>query len=354
MENYSFNNEGFSPKELLDRSELDFIEKNSSSLHKYHVTEYYASLAGSEKNDPVRMQFVPDKRELVTLPYEKSDPLCEVDNKAGRRIIKRYHDRVLFLVTARCAMYCRHCFRRYYAGSAAEDVTDRDINELVRVISENENIKEVLLTGGDPLILSNSRLSFILESIRGARKDIVIRIGTRIPVALPSRIDDGLLSVLSLNRPVYVFTQFNHFRELTSKSRCAAEKIINKGIPLFNQTVLLKGINDDEAVLEKLFHDLVYAGIKPYYLFQGDLAAGTSHFRVPLARGLEIMENLSRRMSGLSLPVYAVDLPGGGGKVRLFSGSAVPEGGGANGDGEAGFFRIKNYEGEEYLYPDES
>ncbi len=332
--------------EFLDKDEKLFIEKNSTSIHKFKVTPHYYSLAGRDRNDPLRRQFVPDERELLRLPYEKDDPLCEGMYKAGRRIVKRYHDRVLFLVTARCGMYCRHCFRRYYAGSEASDAEDRDVDELVALISEDSSIKEVLLSGGDPLVLSSSRLGYILKSIRDVRSDIVIRIGTRIPVVLPSRIDDELLSVLSDNLPAALFVQFNHYREISEESRIALGKIMRLGIPVYNQTVLLKGINDDEDILEKLFHDLVSSGIKPYYLFQGDLAAGTSHFRVPLKRGIEIMENLSRKMSGLSLPVYAVDLPEGGGKVRLFSGSFIAE--------EGGFFRIRSNEGDDYFYPDES
>ncbi len=332
--------------ELLSREEMEFLRKNRDFLHKFKVTEYFSSIAGREKTDPLRRQFVPDERELVTLPYENPDPLCEADNKAGKRIIQRYPDRVLFLVTSRCAMYCRHCFRRYHAGKDTGDAEDKDIKELSCLISENKNIKEVLLSGGDPLMLSNSRLAYIINAVRKAGKDIVIRIGTRIPVVLPSRIDRELLSILSENLPVCIFTQYNHYREVTEESRGAVQKIIRHGIPVYNQTVLLKGINDDETVLEKLFHDLVSSGVKPYYLFQGDLASGTSHFRTPLKRGLEIMENLSVKMSGLSLPLYAVDLPGGGGKVRLFSGSILSE--------DNGFFRIKSCDGKDFFYPDES
>ena len=331
--------------DILDSDEKNFLEKNSRKLHKFQVTPYYCSLAGNEKTDPLRRQFVPDWAELTVLPYEKSDPLCEDEFKAGRKIIRRYRDRVLFLATARCAMYCRHCFRRYYTGSEASDAEDRDIEELCSLLSEDADIKEVLLSGGDPLILSDSRLEYIIKSVRAVRSDIMIRIGTRVPVVLPSRIKKSLLKILSENFPVSVFTQFNHYREITDESRTAVNEIIRCGVPVFNQTVLLKGINDKEEILEKLFHDLVSAGVKPYYLFQGDLAAGTSHFRVPLKRGLEIMENLSSVMSGLSLPVYAVDLPGGGGKVRLFSGSVISE--------KDGFLKIRNFEGKDYFYPDE-
>ncbi len=332
--------------DILDAEEKIFIEKNRSVLHRYKVTPYYSLIAGNEKNDPLRRQFVPDQRELVSLNYEKSDPLCEENFKAGRKIIKRYHDRVLFLATARCAMYCRHCFRRYYAGSEEKDADERDVGELVKLLSEESNIREVLLSGGDPLMLPPEKLEFIINSVRRVRADIVIRIGTRIPVVDPSRVDERLLSVLSGKLPLCIFTQYNHFREITEESREALLRIMKLGIPVFNQTVLLKGINDEEVILEKLFHDLVSAGVKPYYLFQGDLAAGTSHFRVPLKRGLEIMENLSRVMSGLSLPVYAVDLPGGGGKVRLYSGSVISE--------DDGFLRIKNCDGKDFYYPDES
>ena len=328
---------------ILSSKEKELIENNN--LHRFKVTPYFCSISGSGRDDPLRRQFVPDERELNVLPYETADPLCEEKYKAGKRIIKRYHDRVLFLVTAKCAMYCRHCFRRYYAGSEASDADIADVEELCALIEGDAGIKEVLLSGGDPLTLSDKKIAFIIKSLRNVRDDLVIRIGTRIPVVQPERISDDLLSVLSENLPLAVFTQFNHYRELTSESRNVLGRMIRHGIPVFNQTVLLKGINDDEDVLEKLFHNLVSAGVKPYYLFQGDLAAGTSHFRVPLKRGLEIMENLSLKMSGLSLPVFAVDLPGGGGKVRLFSTSVLSE--------EDGFLKIKNCEGKEYFYPDE-
>ncbi len=338
--------DGFkSLSDILDNEEKEFIAENTAKLHKVGVSGYYLSLAGREKSDPIRRQFVPDKRELNILPYEKADPLCEENFKKGRKIIKRYKDRLLFLVTSKCAMYCRHCFRRYHAGSESEDADEKDVEELCNLVSCDSSIYEVLLSGGDPLMLADSRLEYIIKSLRRTRPDLMIRIGTRIPVVLPSRITDPLLSVLSENLPVSVFTQFNHYRELTQESIKALGKIQQCGVPVFNQTVLLKGINDDTYILEKLFHSLVSVGVKPYYLFQGDLAAGTSHFRTSLKKGIKIMEKLSINMSGLSLPVYAVDLPDGGGKTRLHSSSVISE--------ENGFLKIKNTEGRVCFYPDE-
>ncbi len=330
---------------LLDSGEKEFIAENPG-IHRVSVTDYFASLAGREKSDPLRRQFIPEKKELVLHEYETADPLCESKYKAGRRIIRRYPDRVLFLVTSRCAMYCRHCFRRYLTGSDTGDFSDDDIRELTDFITYETGIREILLSGGDPLMLDNERIAFLLGSIRNARPDIIIRVGSRIPVVLPSRIDSTLVSVFSKNRPLYIFTQFNHHREVAEKSISCIESLLTAGIPVFNQTVLLKGINDSEDLLEMLFRKLVFSGVKPYYLFQGDLAEGTSHFRVPLKRGLEIMANLSKRMSGLSLPVYAVDLPGGGGKVRLNPESIICE--------EKGFFKIRSYDGTFHYYPDES
>ncbi len=330
---------------LLKSGEIAFIEKEKNRLHNIGTTLYYAGIAGNDASDPLRMQYVPSEKELEFRGYEKPDPLCEKQFASSDRIIHRYHDRVLFLATGRCALYCRHCFRRYLGERGIGDAGEEDVESLVRYISDNTQVREVLISGGDPLMLDNEFLEYMCTRIRTAGKDIAIRIGTRVPVVNPSRVDMKLASALAKYSPLYLFTQFNHAREVTPSSSHAVSCFVKSGIPVLNQSVLLKGINNTEADLEKLFYSLISISVKPYYLFQGDLASGTSHFRTPLLQGIEIMEKLRKKMSALSLPMLAVDLPDGGGKALLDRGSVIKR--------EGGFFYIRSNEGKIFAYPDE-
>lgn len=330
---------------LLDSEETAFIEGNPGKLHRIGVTGYYASLAGNGRENPLRKQFVPSIKELEILEYEKNDPLCEERFSPSGRIIRRYPDRVLFLATGRCALYCRHCFRRYLGNLSGGDAVREDADTLHRYLVSDRSIREVLISGGDPLMLEDDMLEYLCSGIRKAGRDIAIRIGTRIPVVLPSRIDERLCRMLSRFRPLYVFTQFNHPDEITADSASAVDLLSGSGIPVFNQTVLLKDINNSEMILEELFYRLVSISVKPYYLFQGDLACGTSSFRTNLMEGIDIMEKLRSRMSALSLPLLAVDLPDGGGKALLERGSVIGR--------ENGFFLVRSNEGKVFPYPDE-
>ncbi|MDX9801488.1 MAG: KamA family radical SAM protein [Spirochaetia bacterium] len=330
-------------RSLFDKDEIDFIEKNIDNLHRIGTTEYYSGIAGKDKNDPLRMQFIPDKREIDIAGYETSDPLCEKQFSPRGGIIHRYHDRILFLASGRCPLYCRHCFRRYLGERGFKDADESDVDSLIRYITEHRQIREVLISGGDPLMLEDDFLEYICRRIRAAGKGVVIRIGTRVPVVYPSRVDDSLAGMLSKYRPLYIFTQFNHSREITDQSSKAVELFVKSGIPVFNQSVLLRGINNSEAELESLFYSLVSISVKPYYLFQGDLASGTSHLRTPLDEGLRLMQSLREKMSLLSLPLFAVDLPGGGGKAALEMSSIVKK--------ENGFYQIKSSNGRAAQYP---
>ncbi len=330
--------------DLSDREKLFFSLPGSRNF-AFAVTDYYLSLVENEENDPLRLQCIPLPDELEVKSYELADPLGEDKYKVSARLIHRYRDRVLFLVTDTCAMYCRHCFRRNFTGGKSGTADESDIAEAAEYVGRHKEVTEVILSGGDPLVMDTSVVEKILSAFKKVRDDIVFRIGTRIPVVLPSRIDSGLVETLKKYSPVYIMTQFNHPREITSLSRRASAMLVDAGIPVFNQTVLLKGVNDDPGILEELFHRLVGLRIKPYYIFQGDLAAGTSHLRVPLGRGLEIMRELRGRISGLAMPVYAVDLPGGGGKVPLTESYIVSRG--------EGVWNLRDPEGRVYSYPDE-
>ena len=331
---------------FFTKYEISYIEDNNFNFEKIAVTKFYLNLAENKKENPLRKQFVPSLEELKIFEYEKTDPLCEKRFSKSDRIIHRYSDRVLFIATGSCSLYCRHCFRRYLDQSIIKDADSADIKILTDYLKANKNVREVLVSGGDPLVLDNDFIEYLCKSIRDVSKDIVIRIGTRVPVVLPGRINPALANILSKYRPLYIFTQFNHADEITEASSEAVDTIIKSGIPVLNQTVLLAGINNSEKQLKELFYKLVSISVKPYYLFQGDLAAGTSHFRTNLMQGIEIMEKLRTEMSSLSLPLLAVDLPEGDGKIILDRNSIVKR--------ENGFFYLKNSEGKLFKYPDEN
>ena len=331
---------------FFSKDEILYIEDNNFNTERIKATAFYLNLAGKNINSPLRKQFVPSKEELKILEYEKADPLCEKRFSRSGRMIHRYNDRLLFLATARCALYCRHCFRRYLDKVSLKDADNADIKILTDYLKANKQIKEVLISGGDPLVLDNDLIEYICRSIRDVAKNIVIRICTRVPVVLAPRINSSLADILAKYRPLYMFTQFNHSDEITEASSEAIDLIIRSGIPVFNQTVLLRNINDSEKQLKELFYKLVSISVKPYYIFQGDIASGTSHFRTNLMQGIEIMEKLKTEMSPLSLPLLAVDLPDGGGKIVLDKNSVIKR--------ENGFFYLKNNDGKIFRYPDEN
>ncbi|MDF1569018.1 MAG: KamA family radical SAM protein, partial [Spirochaetaceae bacterium] len=233
------------------------------------------------------------------------------------RLIRRYNDRALVVMTGRCALYCRHCFRRRLTGDDFGDITDKQAADIAGYLAVNSDIKELLLSGGDPLTLSDRRLMNLMDIFRRSRPDIVFRLATRIPLVQPSRITRALARRLGRRRPLWAVIQANHPRELSPEALVAVDRLQSRGIPVINQSVLLKGVNDKVGILEELSRTLVSAGVKPYYLFQGDLAEGTAHFRLPLDEARKLTEELRIRLSGLAMPGFAVDLPGGGGKVPL-------------------------------------
>ncbi len=285
----------------------------------FKVTNHWLSLLDGSLDDPLRRQVVPTTAEQITVEGELQDPLAEDSFSPLPRLVHRYANRGLVVVTGQCALYCRHCFRRRLTGDSLGDITDSQIENIARWLSLHPEVKELLLSGGDPLTLKDNYLLKIIDSFRISRPDIVFRLATRMPIVDPGRINLSLARELGRRRPLWVVIQANHPRELSPEAIFAIEKFQLRGLPVINQAVLLRGVNDNVEILEELSNALVRIGVKPYYLFQGDLAEGTGHFRLPLEEGLRLTEELRTRVSGLGMPSYAVDLPGGGGKVPLGS-----------------------------------
>jgi len=293
-------------------------DAGQSSGVDFAVTPYFLSLAGDSPDDPIRRQCIPDERELTHLPWEDEDPLYEGSYTVTERMVHRYRDRVLILVTDECAMYCRHCFRRYFSSRKQGVLGETRLQESIHYLIEHPEIHEVILSGGDPLTLEDNRLLHILDEIYSKTgRPLVFRLASRIPVVLPQRITPELVSIMRRFSPLYLVTQFNHVREISPESRRAVAALVDAGIPVLNQAVLLRGRNDTVKDLGTLFQTLLEIRVKPYYLFQGDLAVGTSHFRVPLEKALALYRSLRGEISGLAMPVFALDLPGGGGKVPV-------------------------------------
>lgn len=291
---------------------------------------------------PLARQFVPDARELATKPAERADPIGDAPHSPVKGIVHRYPDRVLLMPTLTCAVYCRFCFRRETVGSGA-GMTPAEMETALEYIRRTPAIWEVILTGGDPLVLSPRRISAVIMALNAIDHVKVIRIHTRVPVAEPARLDAALIEALkSTGKALYVAIHCNHAAELTPDVTAACARLADAGIPLVSQSVLLAGVNDTTEDLENLFRALTAARIKPYYLHQLDYAPGTSHFRVPLERGLALVRALRARVSGLALPTYMLDIPGGAGKVP--AGEYIsPEGDGT--------YLVRDPAGNTHAYP---
>lgn len=283
------------------------------------ITPYYLSLIDSEdfSNDPVFKQSFPVPEELEIGRSDMSDPLAEDDDSPVPGITHRYPDRVLFHISNICSMYCRHCTRKRKVGDVDSIPGKDEVRRGLEYIREHPEVRDVLLSGGDPLMLSDDYLDWILSEVRNIPHVEIIRIGSRMPVVLPYRITNSLVSRLKKHHPVWVNTHFNHPREITASSREALQMLADSGIPLGNQTVLLAGVNDCPRIMRALVHKLVRNRVRPYYLYQCDLSEGLTHFRTPVGKGVEIMESLRGHTSGLAVPTYVIDAPGGGGKIPM-------------------------------------
>jgi lysine 2,3-aminomutase len=297
-----------------------------------------------DPSDPIARQFVPDPAELHARPEESPDPIGDHAHGPVPGIVHRYPDRVLLKLTHLCAVYCRFCFRREMIGPASKPLTARQLDEALGYIAAHPEIWEVVLTGGDPLVLSPRRLKQVAGALAQIGHVKIIRVHTRVPTADPARVTPSLVRALKApGTATYVVLHANHPRELTAEARKACARIVDAGIPMLSQSVLLKGVNDDAATLAALMRALVECRIKPYYLHHGDLAPGTSHLRTTIEHGQELMRALRGRVSGLCQPVYVLDIPGGHGKSPIGPNYLAPEG--------PDRYRIEDYNGAIHCYP---
>jgi lysine 2,3-aminomutase len=282
------------------------------------ITPYYASLIRRlDASDPVYLMSVPQVDELVDSPALKDDPLEEDEDMPVPGLVHRYPDRALILATTMCSMYCRHCTRKRVAGHRESCISSGRLRQITQYLSQHPEVHDVIVSGGDPFTLTTPILEQVLTAVRAVPTVDIVRIGTRTPVVMPMRITDELVAMLRQFHPLYVNTHFNHPVEMTREAGAACARLADAGIPVGHQTVLLRGVNDDPRTMEELCRKLLKNRVRPYYIFQCDLVRGVEHFRTPLARGIEIMEYLRGRISGLGIPTFVVDAPHGGGKVPI-------------------------------------
>lgn len=282
------------------------------------ITPYYFSLINlDDPFDPVRMQAVPTAKELHRSAADLLDPLHEDTDSPVKGLTHRYPDRVLFLVTDQCSMYCRHCTRRRFAGQCDTSIPRDQVDACIDYIREHEEVRDVLLSGGDALLLSNDQLEYIISNLRQIEHVEIIRIGSRTPVVMPQRITPELCNMLKKYHPLWINTHFNHPNEITAESAKACAMLADVGIPLGNQSVLLAGVNDCVHIMKDLVQKLVMIRVRPYYIYQCDLSFGLEHFRTPVSKGIEIIEALRGHTSGFAVPTFVVDAPGGGGKTPV-------------------------------------
>lgn len=301
----------------LTDDELEGIDKCLKTL-RMAVTPYYLSLIDpNDPNDPVRKQAIPSAHELHQSPADLLDPLHEDTDSPVPGLTHRYPDRVLFLITDQCSMYCRHCTRRRFAGQHDTSVPTEQIDKCIEYIANHPEVRDVLLSGGDALLVSDEKLEYIISRLRAIPHVEIVRIGSRTPVVMPQRITPELCNMLKKYHPIWLNTHFNHPNEVTEESAAACARLADAGIPLGNQSVLLAGVNDCVHVMKKLVHELVKMRVRPYYIYQCDLSMGLEHFRTPVSKGIEIIEGLRGHTSGYAVPTFVVDAPGGGGKTPV-------------------------------------
>ena len=309
------------------------------------ITPYFFNLIDpADENCPVRRQMIPRVEETRTAPWEMSDPCGEDSHSPVPGLVHRYPDRVLFLVTDRCASYCRYCTRSRLVSNASGYDFHPEYDKQIAYIAAHPEIRDVLLSGGDPLLLSDEKLENLLSRLRAIPHVEFLRIGTRIPIFLPQRITPELCAMLKQFHPLFISIHSNHPRELTTEVRDALGRLADAGVPLGNQTVLLRHVNDTPEVMKALVQKLLMCRVKPYYIYQCDLIAGSAHLRASVAKGLEIMEKLRGHTTGYAVPTYVIDAPGGGGKVPVNPEYVLCR--------NAGRVLVRNYEGKIFEYPE--
>lgn len=309
------------------------------------VTPHIAKLIAADDADgAMARQFLPDLAELETAPEERADPIGDARHSPVKGVVHRYPDRALLMPTLVCPVYCRFCFRRETVGGADGALTAGELDRALAYVGARPALREVIFTGGDPLVLSDRRLTAILDRLEAMPHVETIRIHTRAPVADPARVTPALCALLDRARPVWLSLHCNHASELAAETRAALRLLAKAGVPLLAQTVLLRGVNDDAATLEALFRALIACRVKPYYLHHPDLAPGTARFRLPIARGRALMRALRGRLPGHALPTYVLDIPGGAGKAPI-----GPDYVGVDDDGA---MVVADWRGDRHDYPD--
>lgn len=282
------------------------------------ITPYYLALIDPKNpNCPIRKQAISTSEELHRADADLEDPLHEDEDSPVPGLTHRYPDRVLLLVTDMCSMYCRHCTRRRFAGQSDDSMPLNKIEKAIEYIAKTPQVRDVVLSGGDALLCSDETLEYIFKKLREIPHVEIIRIGSRTPVVLPQRITPELTKIISKYHPIWLNTHFNHPDEVTPEAKLACERLANAGVPLGNQSVLLRGINDCVHVMKELMHEITRMRVRPYYIYQCDLSLGLEHFRTPVSKGIEIIEGLRGHTSGFCVPTFVVDAPGGGGKIPV-------------------------------------
>ena len=301
----------------LSAEEEEGVKQTLKTL-RMAITPYYLSLINpDDPNDPIRRQCIPTGAETHQAAADLLDPLHEDEDSPTPGLTHRYPDRVLLLITDMCSMYCRHCTRRRFAGQTDNECGLDRIEKALEYIRQTPTVRDVLLSGGDALMVSDKRLEYIISELRKIPHVEIVRLGTRTPVVCPQRITPELCDMLKKYHPIWINTHFNHPNEVTPESSRACEMLANAGIPLGNQSVLLRGVNDCVHVMKKLVHEIVKIRVRPYYIYQCDLSMGLEHFRTPVSKGIEIIEGLRGHTSGYCVPTFVVDAPGGGGKTPV-------------------------------------
>jgi len=321
--------------------------KMSKGKFAMSITPYWISLMDKEDpRCPIRRQVIPHIQETNTSKCELVDPCGEEKDSPFPGLVHRYPDRVLLIITDKCGSYCRFCTRKRIVSEEEDISIEKRVEQTIDYIKKNKQIRDVLISGGDPLILSDAKLDYILSALRSVPQIEILRIGTRIPITLPYRITDGLLKVLSKYHPLWMSLHINHPSELTPEVKEACNKLADKGIPLGSQSVLLRGINDSVEVIRRLTQQLLTIRVRPYYLYQCDPVFGTEHFRTTVSKGIKIIKGLRGWTSGYAIPSYVIDAPGGGGKVPI-NPDYVVKSGKANGSNK---IVIQNYAGKTFEY----
>jgi lysine 2,3-aminomutase len=307
------------------------------------ITPYFATLMSrTDPNCPIRRQALPTLEEFHVSPHDLLDPCAEDENSPVHGLVHRYPDRVLLLVTDKCAVYCRYCTRRRMVGSSEKCIKDDELDEAIAYIQATKKVRDVLISGGDPLLLEDDHLESILAKVRKVPHVEMVRIGTRVPATLPQRITPALVNMLRKYHPLWMSIHFSHPKEVTKEVRRSCGLLADAGIPLGSQTVLLRGINDKPSIMKRLMHELLKIRVRPYYIYQCDLAMGTEHFRTPIAVGINIIEKLRGHTTGYAVPSFVIDAPGGGGKIPVGPTYLISQ--------DKGKMVLRNYQGKVFEY----